>query len=296
MPKNGRNRTRRRAIRDIRYLHQEGPKRRVELVRLSELRTRQLTDHSIYELNRPDFHILLLFTQGRGRHHVDFEALTVSAGCVLHVRPKQIHSFDPSSKNEACIVLFRPDVLPPESETPPVSLLRPCPVRLSRGDFDRMRQICELIGSVSEQPSALDVTQVIDHLLLATWALYGQAARSVQTPRQQMPDDVARVRAFERSVEAHILERRGVDWHAAQARMSARTLARACQRVLGTSPKQHLDSLVALEARRRLAHSDASIEGIAAQMGFSEPTNFTKFFVRTTGSTPRAFRTRATHR
>lgn len=265
----------------------------MELVRLSELRTRRIDDHSIYELNRPDFHILLLFTKGRGRHHLDFEALTVNAGCLLHVRPKQIHAFDPSSDNEACIVLFRPDVLPPEVEMPSISLLRPRPVRLGRGDFDRMRQICELIGTISHRPSKLDLTPVIDHLLLAAWSMYGQAARSAETPPAQMSDDVARVRAFERSVEANILDRRSVDWHAAQTRTSARTLARACQRVLGTSPKQHLDSLVALEARRRLAYSDAPIERIAEEMGFSEPTNFTKFFVRTTGSTPRAFRRRA---
>ena len=102
--------------------------------------------------------------------------------------------------------------------------------------------------------------------------------------------EVRRVRAFERSVEQHLDEHRSVAWHATRIGTSTRTLVRACRQVVGTTPKLHLDRLVALEARRLLAHSDAPIEGVADDLGFSEPSNFTKFFVRVTGLTPRDFR------
>ena len=39
-----------------------------------------------------------------------------------------------------------------------------------------------------------------------------------------------------------------------------------------------------------LVHSNASSVAIGAQLGFTEPTNFLKFFRRLVGETPEAFR------
>jgi AraC-like DNA-binding protein len=49
---------------------------------------------------------------------------------------------------------------------------------------------------------------------------------------------------------------------------------------------------VLLEAKRLLAHSTASVAAVAHQLGFSEATNFVKFFRRNAGVTPKAFRQR----
>jgi AraC-like DNA-binding protein len=59
---------------------------------------------------------------------------------------------------------------------------------------------------------------------------------------------------------------------------------------VGRSAKQVVDLRVALEARRILVHSTASASAIGEQLGFSEPTNFQKFFKRQVGLTPEAFR------
>lgn len=45
-----------------------------------------------------------------------------------------------------------------------------------------------------------------------------------------------------------------------------------------------------LEAKRRLISGGAPIEALAEALGFSEATNFVKFFRRHTGETPAAFR------
>jgi AraC-like DNA-binding protein len=39
-----------------------------------------------------------------------------------------------------------------------------------------------------------------------------------------------------------------------------------------------------------LVHTDNPVATISSQLGFSEPTNFTKFFARNTSQTPTAFR------
>lgn len=54
--------------------------------------------------------------------------------------------------------------------------------------------------------------------------------------------------------------------------------------------KEFIDRRVVLEARRLLAHSDHTAARIAARLGFTSATNFTKYFHQRTGTTPIAFR------
>lgn len=72
--------------------------------------------------------------------------------------------------------------------------------------------------------------------------------------------------------------------------MTTKTLSRACHQVRGLSPKKLIDGNLALEAKRNLVMGDHTVEEIALGLGFSEATNFVKFFKRITGRTPEVFR------
>jgi len=58
----------------------------------------------------------------------------------------------------------------------------------------------------------------------------------------------------------------------------------------GLSAKRVLTDRLVLEAKRLLVHTDLTAAAIAGQLGFSEPTNFNRFFVRGTTFTPTVFR------
>ncbi|MFD5825136.1 helix-turn-helix transcriptional regulator, partial [Lentzea sp. NPDC060358] len=89
-------------------------------------------------------------------------------------------------------------------------------------------------------------------------------------------------RAFTRS--------RNAAEYAAAIGYSARSLNRICLAATGRTAKALIDARVALEAKRLLAHTDLSSAAIGHRLGFSEATNFTKFFLRETGTSPGAFR------
>ncbi|HTI27627.1 MAG TPA: helix-turn-helix transcriptional regulator, partial [Kutzneria sp.] len=78
---------------------------------------------------------------------------------------------------------------------------------------------------------------------------------------------------------------------------SPRSLNRLCQAAAGQNAKALIDARVALEAKRLLVHTNLSAATIGQRLGFTEATNFTKFFTREAGTTPRAFREheRGTH-
>ena len=85
------------------------------------------------------------------------------------------------------------------------------------------------------------------------------------------------------------------DWtvadYARALSISEKTLTRVCTAIGGRPPAKLIEAHFLLESKRRRAHSDRTAAGVAAQLGFNEPTNFTKFFRRLTGMTPMVFRT-----
>ena len=60
--------------------------------------------------------------------------------------------------------------------------------------------------------------------------------------------------------------------------------------VTDRNAKTVLTNRMMLEAKRLLAHSVLPIADIGDRLGFSEATNFVKFFRREAGLTPSAFR------
>jgi AraC family transcriptional regulator, transcriptional activator of pobA len=66
-----------------------------------------------------------------------------------------------------------------------------------------------------------------------------------------------------------------------------------CQQAGGSSALELIHDRVLLAARRELAYTDKSIAGVAASLGFSEPSYFTRFFKRKMRITPKQYRRRS---
>ncbi len=93
-----------------------------------------------------------------------------------------------------------------------------------------------------------------------------------------------------KELEKTFRQQRSVGQYAKHLGYSESTLNRACEAATGQSAKALIDRRLALEAARLLIHTDASIAEIGHQMGFSESTNFVRFFARMNGATPARFR------
>lgn len=99
---------------------------------------------------------------------------------------------------------------------------------------------------------------------------------------------VARLRAL---VETHFREHRPVDFYARELGMTRRTLSRLTAAHLGCTPTELLHRRLATEARRLLHYSNASAAQVAAELGFEDPSYFSRFHLRVTGRRPREERT-----
>ncbi|MBT1686857.1 AraC family transcriptional regulator [Dawidia soli] len=74
--------------------------------------------------------------------------------------------------------------------------------------------------------------------------------------------------------------------------LSPQNLNAICRKVSGKSASELITEQVILEAKRFLIHSDKTISEIAFALNFTDPSHFIKYFKKTVGKTPQAFRSR----
>ena len=277
---------------DLGFAHSAGRASPIEVARVSELRLRKL-DHSIYQPARLDFHLIQFVVAGGGRHWSDFESVELRAGDLLHIRPRQVHAFDRGSDHEALMIFFTPNALAQAHLPAPVRWEPNTVLRPAADDFAVLISMLEAQAALDRRAVALDSGAVAPHLLAAILEGLANVARS-----QRAGGSVAEVRAeemvhaLERLLDQHHASSRSAAWYAKELHVTERSLGRACQRVRGLSPKRLIDLRVILEAKRWLSTSSKTVEAVGLGLGFSEATNFVKFFRRMVGETPEAFRQR----
>lgn len=246
---------------------------------------------------RVGFFMLMFVTSGNGIHGVDFTDWPIGEGSVVFVRPGQVQQWHPECDYEADVVLIAPTALPyrsGEALAHEVGLLgidelRPAIIL----DDSGRREFATGLRTLKEDfarydGSPLDVS-LIQHGLL-TLMLRLARLQHIALPPGTMQPEQGIYRRFLRELEAHFSTERGLRYYASALGYSESSLSRACQSAVGRPAKQLIDRRVALEAQRLLAHSNASVTGVASELGFSESTNFVKFFRRMVGQTPSAFR------
>lgn len=231
--------------------------------------------------DRPSFDVLILVHEGGGFHGVDFEHIPLVPGRVVRVRPGQVQSWDIRSAVDATLVL--------SSATPRVSTPHVQPQASCDLGRDSLATATALIDALRTEQRRFDgadgSVRLMTTLFEALDAVFERALASSST--SQLPDPYLQFRS---AIDEGIGTSRNVRDFARTIGYSERTISRACQRATGLSAKGVLDQRLVLEAQRLLAHTDQPASAIARQLGFTEATNFAKFFQRNTGLRPTEFR------
>lgn len=99
-----------------------------------------------------------------------------------------------------------------------------------------------------------------------------------------------RFRRFEDLAQAHFRDGWRLADYAGALGISARHLGRLCHQATGQSPNAYLDDIAMREACRLIVYTRDSIAAIAYQLGFEDPSYFSRAFRRRIGLTPGAYR------
>lgn len=267
----------------------------VEVLTLDELR-RRTTPRLLSAPQRVDFHHLLLVQKGRSRHMVDFVECDLRPGSVLLVRPGQVQQWRMHAGLHGQLALISGEALAPSiarAETDMLLLALPEWPAVAMPSQVLFREAVADMGRLSADIRRFKGTDleaaIIRHELLTLLLRLARELRSAHPTRDATRE--AEIHAlFARELEMNYARRMSVLDYAKRLGFSESTISRACLATVGRTAKQAIDDRVALEAKRLLVHSEASAAQIGHQLGFTEPSNFVKFFKRTAGYTPLAFR------
>lgn len=97
---------------------------------------------------------------------------------------------------------------------------------------------------------------------------------------------------FKALVQKNVSVKNNVEYFCSKLKISKSTLQKATKLIFQKTPKDIIEEVLLLEAKRLLKVTNLRIQEVGYNLGFTDPTNFTKFFKRNIGVTPDAFRKR----
>lgn len=275
------------ACQELGYFNASVPQSGAEVTDLAAVATK-LSDDVLHRPRRLEYHEVWIFTAGAGLAMIDFEFITCEPGTVLHVRPGQVRQAPTrvdGAQVEATIILFAEEF--PTHTTDLLSYLRAGPNAIHTGLPASLRSSMREVQRAYSEPHTDRRGRDVLKLSLAVFVL-----RLAQFTPADTSDETDLYRRFATELERSFSTVRSAETYAQRLGFTVKTLTRACRAATGKTAKGLIDERVALEAKRLLADTRLTAAEIGMQLGFSEPTNFAKFFVRVAGSTTREFRRR----
>lgn len=234
---------------------------------------------------------IFLLLDGEGIARLDSVRQEIVAPAVLVIPERCVHEFEWSNSSSGFVISITSSL---------VARLRrkighyadvygtPASHRLTdggRGLGSVLRRIhTEYEGDAPLRDLSLETLLIEMSILLAR--LSGKDVDAVSKPGRSG----RHFRRFVALVESHHKQQWGVARYANVLGITAPHLNSLCKRYAGRSAKRLIHDRLLLAARRGLAYTDNSVAAVGRELGFADPSYFTRFFRRFEGVTPSQFR------
>ncbi|MEM6765080.1 MAG: helix-turn-helix transcriptional regulator [Bacteroidota bacterium] len=282
-------------IRQVRFENKTVPESSFDMISLEELIRRETRDE-LGTIHRVDFYILLLITEGKGHHRIDFTDYPYEKGSLITVRKDQIQRFSLGGA-KGYLMFFKEDFivsyLEKQESLKTIQLFnemlgRPI-IHLGSQDYTEVLQVVQYMKQEYFQVGdtySLGILRSLLHILITK--LY--RAKSERETNLSDRKYLAEFVRFQELVETHSLSSRKVQDYADQMGVTPKTLNNIVRSIVNKSAKTFIDEIVILQIKRMLVNSSLSVKEIAYSTGFEEPTNLYKYFKKYTLTSPEMFR------
>lgn len=233
-------------------------------------------------------HQFLLMESGSGTVQIESRELPIGPGDLVNLPVGIVHAFRFTPGTQGWVVTLREDTL-----------------QDSLRDNEGLRSILRQPGVIGADEA---ITQAVKAIFTEYPARHFARAQVLRSLSALLAGLVARVlvkhapqplqpasplqRRFEALVEAHFAEHLTVAEYAGKLAVTSTHLSRVMREATGRPASAAIEERVIREACRLLAFSNLSISSVAYEIGFADPSYFSRVFTRATGMRPRAYRQR----
>jgi AraC family transcriptional activator of pobA len=246
--------------------------------------------------HRHDFYQIFWMTEGAPSFNLDFDHMSLGAHTLVFVPPGAVHTFGARNSAEGFILSFEEDFL--ESEGHSVDLFAECPaldpaqirtlLAVPESSVEIVDGYCRRIFEefTAKREGYRSATAALLRLLFVEI----RRCLSHQTSPSSFRKYSSLTARFLRTLSARPYQVTTASEVARLLGVSRSWLNQLVRQETAKNLTDHLQGRLILESKRLLAHSDLNVSEVAYQLGFEDPSYFTRLFRQMEGLSPREFR------
>lgn len=283
-------------IKEIDFNKTRSKKSYFDLVGLEEILKKRPKDHSQYEHHKISFYVIIIITEKKGKHTINYTDYSYKKGTVFTLRKKSIHKFHESDA-EGKFLVFTDDFVVRFGDSKASlklfqlfnEMLASPKLQLNQTDFALIEELLGQIENehrkVKDEYSVDIIRSLMQVLIHRLFRIKSHSSESLVASKYQ-----SQFMVLHELIEENCFESKKVSFYAGKMGISSRTLNNVTQGVIGRNAKALIDEIVVLQIKSLLINSQLTFTEIAYQAGFDDPTNFFKYFRKKTGLSPKSFK------
>jgi AraC-like DNA-binding protein len=240
--------------------------------------------------HRHDHEELLIITQGKPVHSLDFTKEVLQSPVIVYVAQGKVHNFTPDADTAGWVIRFKNELVPNSRFNFYSNFLDQINYKLNE-DYcsTTLNSLCEIMLREYQEESVN--YQVIKHLLSALLTkLEADSKKEYLDNTASNRSQMITFNSFLKILEFNYMRADGADFYAEKLNMSTRNLNLISQSAFGKSVTEIIETRKLIEARNLLLNSGKSISEIGYELGYNEKSYFTRVFHKRTGVTPTEYR------
>ncbi|SDL35027.1 transcriptional regulator, AraC family [Kriegella aquimaris] len=235
---------------------------------------------------------MLIVTEGIGSHYIDLKEYSLRKGTALKIAKGQVHAFEENANYDGFLIVFTEEfVLNYFSKSSIEFISHLYNYHISTAAVHEINFNEPFIEQLMIELASED-TYAQKNIVAAMLELYllrlERLSQTTEPPKQSKYYPL--FLEFKNLVQEKYTATRNVKDYAEMLSISTKHLNRIVKEFTLNTAKHFIDDFVILETKRAIASSNYSLKEIGYAVGFDEVTNFTKFFKKQTGATPKQFK------
>ncbi len=263
-----------------------------EIITIKELYTRYKTHKiDLFSIHRIQFHALIIITEGQSKHSTDFKDIILKPGTIIPLVKGQVHHFEENRLVDGYIISFNEAFITENISESNLfhflQLYHSTDLKIAETSIKTLMPFLELLKQTQNNTNtnlkADLVRAIFISLLIEIKRLTAYQNQTIESKR--FKDFIQ----FKQLVAIHYKVLHNAKDFAKLLSVSYKYLNDICKEMSNKTAKAFIDDWLLLEIKRNLSEKQFTIQEIAYKTGFTEPSNFIRFFKKHTQTTPNSF-------
>ncbi len=248
--------------------------------------------------HRHNFQELIWIKSGSGKQTIDGEMSEISAATFYLIAKGQVHHFLKAKNVDGFVLRFNEEFRPRQEVSPTSHFFESFfnnvrTIQALSIDSERTMEFDALLSLMVkefEAPRQFGKYAILWNLLQALLIKIAQNLENEKVSEDQSgPERDNIFMDFLALLEEHYKGHHDVAFYAETLAITPRQLSDRTSRMIGKTAKQVIEERLALEAKRAFKFTKMPVKEVAYDLGYEDPSYFSKVFKRVTGHTPQEF-------